>query len=65
MHPHPLTTETSSALFILDALDPLTDDAAHTAADALTAALLELNPDADIHRRLLAHPDRTDGGQPC
>jgi DNA/RNA-binding domain of Phe-tRNA-synthetase-like protein len=60
-----ITTDTSSALFILDALAPLTNDAAHAAADALTGALLELSPDATIHRRLIAHPDRTDGGQPC
>jgi DNA/RNA-binding domain of Phe-tRNA-synthetase-like protein len=60
-----ITTETSSALFILDALDPLTDDAVHAAADALTAALLELSPDATIHSRLLTDPDRHDGGTPC
>ena len=60
-----ITTGTGSALFILDALDPLTDDALHAAADALTAALLELSPDADVHRRLLAHADRTNGGSPC
>lgn len=48
-----ITTGTSSALFILDAFDPLTD------------ALLELNPGTTFHRRLLAHPDRTNGGQPC
>jgi len=33
-----ITTETSSALFSLDALDPLTDQAVHAAADALTEA---------------------------
>jgi DNA/RNA-binding domain of Phe-tRNA-synthetase-like protein len=60
-----ITTETSSALFILDVLDPMTDEVAHAAADALTTALLQLNPDAIIHRRLLARPGRTDGGQPC
>jgi DNA/RNA-binding domain of Phe-tRNA-synthetase-like protein len=60
-----ITTDTSSAVFILDALDPLTDDAVHAAADALTDALRALSPDAVIHRRLLAHPDRTDAGSPC
>ena len=60
-----ITTDTSSALFILDALDPLTDDAVHAAADALTDALLELSPGAAVHRRLLAHSDRTDGGTSC
>ena len=49
-----LTTATTSAVFILDVLDPLTDDAAHAAADALTEGLLALSPGAVIHRRLLA-----------
>jgi DNA/RNA-binding domain of Phe-tRNA-synthetase-like protein len=60
-----ITTDTSSAVFILDALDPLTDDAVHAAADALTDALRALSPDVVIHRRLLAHPDRTGAGSPC
>ena len=60
-----ITTETESCLFILDALDPYTDDAVHAAADALTDALLELSPEAIVHRRLLAHLDRHDGGSPC
>src|SRR3954469_7887409 len=49
-----LTTGTTSAVFILDVLDPLTDQDAHAAADALTEGLLALSPDAVIHRRLLA-----------
>ena len=56
-----ITTGTSSAVFILDALDPLSDDAVHAAADALSAALLALSPDAVIRRRFLASSDRTDG----
>nr|WP_204264119.1 phenylalanine--tRNA ligase beta subunit-related protein [Geodermatophilus normandii] len=48
-----ITTATTSALFILDVLDPLTDDEAHAAADALTEGLLALGPDAVVHRRLL------------
>jgi DNA/RNA-binding domain of Phe-tRNA-synthetase-like protein len=55
-----ITTATTSALFILDVLDPMTDDAAHAAADALAGALLVLSPDAVVHRRLL-----TAGGAPC
>jgi DNA/RNA-binding domain of Phe-tRNA-synthetase-like protein len=51
-----ITTGTSSAVFVLDVLDPVTDDAAHAAADALTGALLALSPDAVVHRRLLARP---------
>jgi DNA/RNA-binding domain of Phe-tRNA-synthetase-like protein len=49
-----ITTGTSSAVFILDALDPLTDEALHAAADALTDGLLALDPDAGVARRLLA-----------
>jgi DNA/RNA-binding domain of Phe-tRNA-synthetase-like protein len=48
-----LTTATTSAVFVLDVLDPLTDEAAHAAADALTDALLALSPQAVVHRRLL------------
>jgi DNA/RNA-binding domain of Phe-tRNA-synthetase-like protein len=51
-----LTTATTSAVFVLDVLDPLTDEAACAAADALTEALLALSPDAVVHRRLLAGP---------
>jgi DNA/RNA-binding domain of Phe-tRNA-synthetase-like protein len=58
-----ISTGTTSAVFILDVLDPLTDDAAHAAADALTDALLALGPDAGVHRRLLGHPDRTDAAR--
>ena len=53
-----ITTDTISAVFILDALDPLTDDAVQAAADALTDGLLALCPDATVHRRLLARPGR-------
>src|SRR4051794_12664481 len=60
-----ITTDTSSAVFILDALDPLTDDAVHAAADALTDALRALSPDAVIHRRLLTRSSHTDAGSPC
>jgi DNA/RNA-binding domain of Phe-tRNA-synthetase-like protein len=51
-----ITTGTTSAVFILDALDPLTDAAVHTAADALTVALLTVTPDAAVHRRLITRP---------
>ncbi len=49
-----ITTSTASAVFILDALDPLTAADLDAAGDALTAALLQLSPDADISRRLIA-----------
>ena len=60
-----ITEDTTSASFILDALDPLTDDAVSAAADALTDGLLALAPDATVHRRFLVRPDRSDGGRPC
>jgi DNA/RNA-binding domain of Phe-tRNA-synthetase-like protein len=60
-----ITTDTSSAVFILDALDPLSDVQVHAAADALVDALLALSPDAVLHRRLLTRSDRTDGSVPC
>ncbi|HYO36537.1 MAG TPA: phenylalanine--tRNA ligase beta subunit-related protein [Geodermatophilus sp.] len=49
-----ITTSTTAAVFVLDVLDPLTDDAARAAADALTEGLLALGPDVVVHRRLLA-----------
>jgi DNA/RNA-binding domain of Phe-tRNA-synthetase-like protein len=54
-----ITTDTSSAVFILDALDPLPDEELHAAADALTDGLLALDPDAVVHRRLISAADRT------
>ncbi len=56
-----ITTGTSSAVFILDALDPMSDDAVAAAADALTDALLAISPGTTVHRRLLTHRDRTPG----
>lgn len=48
-----LTDDTTSALFILDALAPLTDDALIAAADDLCGHLKRLGPDVTIVRRLL------------
>lgn len=49
-----LTEETTVALFILDALDPMTDDALVSAADDLVARLARLGPDTRSVRRLIA-----------
>lgn len=46
--------ETTRALFILDALAPLTDGALHTAADHLGARLARLGSDVRVARRVLA-----------
>jgi DNA/RNA-binding domain of Phe-tRNA-synthetase-like protein len=58
-----LSDETTAALFILDALDPLTDDALTTAADDLVAHLARLGPDVRSARRLIAAETRADGGR--
>lgn len=54
-----LTDDTTSALFVLDALDPLPDAALLAAADELAGHLLALGPDVRLARRLLA-PAPTD-----
>ena len=40
-----LTPSTTTALFVLDALDPMTDDQLHAAADELVGHLARLGPD--------------------
>ena len=49
-----LRENTTTALFILDALDPVTGQALHAAADDLTARLARLGPDVRSARRLIA-----------
>jgi DNA/RNA-binding domain of Phe-tRNA-synthetase-like protein len=53
-----LTDETTTALFILDALAPMTDEALNAAADELSDALRNLGPDVAIARRLLTDPSK-------
>ena len=53
-----ITHDTTSAVFVLDVLDPLTDDDATSAADALTEGLLALSPGAVVHRRLVGSGSR-------
>jgi DNA/RNA-binding domain of Phe-tRNA-synthetase-like protein len=48
-----ITEDTTSALFILDALSPMTDDALVGAAGDLAEHLLRLGPDVRTARRLL------------
>ena len=60
-----LREDTSTALFILDALDPVTGEALHAAADDLAARLARLGPDVRSARRLIAAgptPDATGEG---
>jgi DNA/RNA-binding domain of Phe-tRNA-synthetase-like protein len=48
-----LGDDTTAALFILDALGPMTDEALHTATDDLVAHLARLGSDVPVARRLL------------
>jgi DNA/RNA-binding domain of Phe-tRNA-synthetase-like protein len=48
-----LREDTTAALFILDALDPMTDDALHAATEDLLGRLGRLGPDVRSARRLL------------
>jgi DNA/RNA-binding domain of Phe-tRNA-synthetase-like protein len=48
-----LRQDTTAALFILDALDPVTDQALHAAADDLAARLARLGPGVRAARRLI------------
>jgi DNA/RNA-binding domain of Phe-tRNA-synthetase-like protein len=51
-----LSEDTTTALFILDALDPITDEALHAAED-LVAHLTGLGPDIRaVHRLITAGP---------
>jgi DNA/RNA-binding domain of Phe-tRNA-synthetase-like protein len=49
-----LREDTTAALFILDALDPVPDEALQAAADDLSARLARLGPDVRAARRLIA-----------
>lgn len=48
-----LREDTTAALFILDVLDPVTDEAAEAAADELVALLSALGPDVRSERRII------------
>lgn len=57
-----LSDDTTTALFILDALAPLTDEQLYAAADDLATHLRRLGPDVTIVRRLLpSNPAVTQG----
>ncbi|HEV3291005.1 MAG TPA: phenylalanine--tRNA ligase beta subunit-related protein [Streptosporangiaceae bacterium] len=56
-----LRDDTTAALFILDALDPVTDQELHAAADDLAARLTGLGPGVRAARRLIAAGPAPDG----
>ena len=59
----PAREDTTSALFILDVLGPITDEALHTAAEDLVARLTRLGPGVSVARRLITPgPTSTEGG---
>lgn len=49
-----LGQDTTTVLFILDALDPVTDQELHAAADDLAARLTRIGSDVRTIRRLIA-----------
>ena len=51
-----LTDATTAALFVLNALDPLTDTGLAAAADALVAHLRPLGPAVRVAQRLVGQP---------
>jgi DNA/RNA-binding domain of Phe-tRNA-synthetase-like protein len=55
-----LRNDTTTALFIIDALDPMTDEAVHAAGEDLIAHLTQLGPDVHIVRRLIANGTQGD-----
>ncbi|OUM42718.1 B3/B4 domain-containing protein [Arthrobacter sedimenti] len=55
-----LTDGTTTALFILDALAPLTDDALTAAADDLTGHLKGLGPDVTVASRFITNDGERD-----
>jgi len=59
-----LREDTTTALFILDALDPVTGEALHAAADDLMARLARLGPAVRAARRLIP-ADYLCGGSPA
>ncbi len=57
-----LREDTTTALFVLDALHPVTDEALHAAAEDLAAHLERLGPDVRIARRLFTAGTTFDQG---
>jgi DNA/RNA-binding domain of Phe-tRNA-synthetase-like protein len=57
-----LTDDTTTALFILDALDPMTDEALRAATDELVAHLSALGSDIAVTRRRIGAGTKRDTG---
>lgn len=61
-HRTQLSDDTTAALFILDALEPMADEALDAAADDLVVHLTHLGPDVRVARRLLTPETSSDEG---
>jgi DNA/RNA-binding domain of Phe-tRNA-synthetase-like protein len=61
-HRTQLGDDTTAGLFILDALDPMTDHALHAAAEDLITHLGRLGPDMAVASRLIAADKTLDEG---
>lgn len=59
---HQLREDTTTALFILDTLDPMSDEALYGAAGDLIVHLRRLGPDVRAVRRLIRGNRTTDEG---
>jgi DNA/RNA-binding domain of Phe-tRNA-synthetase-like protein len=59
-----LSDDTTAALFILDALDPMTDEALRAATEDLVANLTRLGTEVQVYRRLIAASTFDDRGRP-
>jgi DNA/RNA-binding domain of Phe-tRNA-synthetase-like protein len=57
-----LSDDTTTALFILDALGPMTNEALHAAGDDLIAHVTQLGPDVHVARRVIASGATPEGG---
>lgn len=55
-----LSEDTTAAVFILDALDPMIDEALQATADDLVSQLTRLGPDIRVYRRLFSAGDTPD-----
>ncbi|KAI8719375.1 B3-4 domain-containing protein [Fusarium sp. LHS14.1] len=53
-----LADDTKRVLFILDALEPLSNEALHQAADELASALKSLSSEVQTAQRLISAPDK-------
>jgi DNA/RNA-binding domain of Phe-tRNA-synthetase-like protein len=60
-----LSADTTTALFILDALDPLSDDALDAAGDDLVAHLTGFSPALEVARRTIASDVSAAGADRC